>query len=310
MIFKQDSVASLFGINNSVSIEPFKEAANVIDSYNEHIKNNTLTAENWNTILNQCDDTLAEHLEHIKGFETTMTGYTTSLQGGIVGYNKVNAAIQQYNSLIGSSKNEQQDLINTITVTNSKLGVYLSGLNGANASLAGYGLSLLTSTAKTIGLTIATTALNAALTMGISVIVTGAITAFTSWINASKEITKNAQAAKDKIASITSDLKANTETVENSKQRYAELAQEVENLGKVNQSQGNLSNDEYKEFLDISNQLAGVFPSLTKGYDDNGNAILDLSGNVDTIVGSLDDLLQQECKKCYAKRQNCSRSVR
>lgn len=294
MIFKQDSVASLFGINNSVSIEPFKEAANVIDSYNEHIKNNTLTAENWNTILNQCDDTLAEHLEHIKGFETTMTGYTTSLQGGIVGYNKVNAAIQQYNSLIGSSKNEQQDLINTITVTNSKLGVYLSGLNGANASLAGYGLSLLTSTAKTIGLTIATTALNAALTMGISVIVTGAITAFTSWINASKEITKNAQAAKDKIASITSDLKANTETVENSKQRYAELAQEVENLGKVNQSQGNLSNDEYKEFLDISNQLAGVFPSLTKGYDDNGNAILDLSGNVDTIVGSLDDLLQKE----------------
>lgn len=294
MIFKQDSVASLFGINNSVSIEPFKEAANVIDSYNEHIKNNTLTAENWNTILNQCDDTLAEHLEHIKGFETTMTGYTTSLQGGIVGYNKVNAAIQQYNSLIGSSKNEQQDLINTITVTNSKLGVYLSGLNGANASLAGYGLSLLTSTAKTIGLTIATTALNAALTMGISVIVTGAIAAFTSWINASKEITKNAQAAKDKIASITSDLKANTETVENSKQRYAELAQEVENLGKVNQSQGNLSNDEYKEFLDISNQLAGVFPSLTKGYDDNGNAILDLSGNVDTIVGSLDDLLQKE----------------
>lgn len=294
MIFKQDSVASLFGINNSVSIEPFKEAANVIDSYNEHIKNNTLTAENWNTILNQCDDTLAEHLEHIKGFETTMTGYTTSLQGGIVGYNKVNAAIQQYNSLIGSSKNEQQDLINTITVTNSKLGVYLSGLNGANASLAGYGLSLLTSTAKTIGLTIATTALNAALTMGISVIVTGAIAAFTSWINASKEITKNAQAAKDKIASITSDLKANTETVENSKQRYAELAQEVENLGKVNQSQGNLSNDEYKEFLDISNQLADVFPSLTKGYDDNGNAILDLSGNVDTIVDSLDDLLQKE----------------
>ena len=294
MIFKQDSVASFFGINNSVSIEPFKEAANVIDLYNEHIKNNTLTAENWNTILNQCDDTLAEHLEHIKGLETTMTGYTTSLQGGIVGYNKVNAAIQQYNSLIGSSKNEQQDLINTITVTNSKLGVYLSGLNGANASLAGYGLSLITSTVKTIALTIATTALNAALTMGISVIVTGAIAAFTSWINASKEITKNAQAAKDKIASITNDLKANTETVENSKQRYAELAQEVENLGKVNQNQGNLSNDEYKEFLDISNQLAGVFPSLTKGYDDNGNAILNLSGSVDTIVGSLDDLLQKE----------------
>lgn len=294
MIFKQDSIASFFGANSSIPIEPFKEAANVISTYNEHVKNNTLNTENWNAILSKCDDTLAEHLGHIKGLETTMTGYTMSLQGSIVGYSKVSAAIQQYNSLIGSSKKEQQDLINTITVTNSKLGVYLSGLNGASASLTGYGLSLLASTAKTIGLTIATTALNAALTMGISVIVTGAIAAFTSWINASKEITKNAQAAKDKIDSITNDLKTNTETVENSKQRYAELAQEVENLGKVNQNQGNLSNDEYKEFLDISNQLAGVFPSLTKGYDDNGNAILDLSGNVDTIVGSLDDLLQKE----------------
>jgi len=89
-------------------------------------------------------------------------------------------------------------------------------------------------------------------------------------------------------------LKTNTETVENAKQRYAELAQEVENLGKVNQSQGSLSTDEYKEFLDLSNQLAGVFPQLTKGYDDNGNAILDLSGSVDTIVSSLDDLLKKE----------------
>ena len=89
-------------------------------------------------------------------------------------------------------------------------------------------------------------------------------------------------------------MKTNTETVKNAKQRYAELAQEVENLGKVSQSQGLLSTDEYKEFLDLSNQLAGVFPQLTKGYDDNGNAILNLSGDVDTIVGSLDDLLQKE----------------
>ena len=44
----------------------------------------------------------------------------------------------------------------------------------------------------------------------------------------------------------------------------------------------------------MSNQLADVFPQLSKNYDDNGNAILNLSGDVDTIVGSLDDLLQKE----------------
>lgn len=222
-----------------------------------------------------------------------MSAYTVSLQGNIAGYKKVTEAMKQYNAIAGNAK-DQKEFAKAVSTTNVNLGSYLTGLNGVKASLGGYGASLVLSTAKTIGLTLATTALNAAITMGASVIISGVVTAIYSWINASKEITKNAQAAKDKIASITSDLKANTETVENSKQRYAELAQEVENLGKVNQSQGNLSNDEYKEFLDISNQLAGVFPSLTKGYDDNGNAILDLSGNVDTIVGSLDDLLQKE----------------
>ena len=95
------------------------------------------------------------------------------------------------------------------------------------------------STAKTIGLTLATTALNAAITMGASVIISGVVTAIYSWINASKQITENAQAAKDKIENFTNSLKDNSKLVEDSKQRYAELAQEVENLGQVNQSQGN-----------------------------------------------------------------------
>lgn len=223
-----------------------------------------------------------------------MTAYNVSLQGSVTGFSKVSTAIQQYNALGSISKKEQQEFATAVGLTNNKLGTYLTGLNGSNASLRGYGVSLVASTAKTIGLTVATVALNAALTWGISAIVTGLITAFTSWINKSEEITEKAQEAADKINSITDTLKTNTETVENAKKRYAELAQEVENLGKITQSQGDLSNDEYEEFLDLSNQLASVFPSLTKNYDENGNAILDLSGDVNTIVGSLDTLIQKE----------------
>lgn len=241
-----------------------------------------------------CDDSLSSYLNQIKGLETSMTGYSVSLQGNITGYTKITQAMKQYNALGAVSQKEQQNFATAVSLTNTKLGSYLTGLNGAKASLSGYGVSLIASTAKTVGLTIATTALNAALTFGISAIITGVVSAFATWINSSKEITEAAEEAKDKIASINDDLKTNTETVENAKQRYAELAQEVENLGKVNQSRGSLSTDEYEEFLDLSNQLAGVFPQLTKGYDDNGNAILDLSGNVDTIVSSLDDLLQKE----------------
>lgn len=109
------------------------------------------------------------------------------------------------------------------------------------------------------------------ITKGISLITKG----IDNLIHRTEKIKEAAEEAKNKISSINDDLKTNTETVENAKQRYAELAQEVENLGKVSQNQGSLSADEYKEFLDLSNQLAGVFPQLTKGYDDNGKAKID-----------------------------------
>lgn len=83
-------------------------------------------------------------------------------------------------------------------------------------------------------------------------------------------------------------------TVNDSSQRFAELAQGVDNLGKSNQSRGNLSTEQYKEFLGLSNQLADLFPRLTTGYDENGNAILNLSGNIDTIVSSLNSLTEAE----------------
>lgn len=291
MIFKQQDVKSLLGVNTDEIIQPFANAASVIDEYNQHVQNGTLTTENFNNILQSCDESLANYLKSISGTEGSLTGYEVSLNGSFDSLMKINSAIQEFNNLDSS---KQEDFATAVGLTNVNLGNYLSGLNGAKGSLVGYGVSLVASTAQTIGLTIATTALNAALTFGISAIVTGVITAFTAWINSSQKITEAAEDAKNKITSINDELKTNTETVTNTKQRYAELAQEVDNLGRMNQSRGTLSTDDYEEFLDLSNQLAGVFPQLTKGYDDNGNAILDLSGNVDTIVGSLDDLLQKE----------------
>jgi len=102
---------------------------------------------------------------------------------------------------------------------------------------------------------------------------------------------KNAEDAKSKIKSLQSEIKQNADTVDEAGNKYAKLAQGVNQLTGKNIS---LSDDEYKEFLDVSNQLAEVFPQLTKGYDDNGNAILDLQGNVDGITGKLKDLLEIE----------------
>lgn len=99
-----------------------------------------------------------------------------------------------------------------------------------------------------------------------------------------REVGEEARNAADEIKS---NFESTKSTVDDISDRYAELAQGVQNLGKATQNQGKLSNDDYKEFLDLSNQLADLFPQLTSGYDDNGNAILKLDGSVQNITTSI-----------------------
>lgn len=108
------------------------------------------------------------------------------------------------------------------------------------------------------------------------------------------KIRETAQVAKSAMSEIANSFSSTSEKVESLKDRYAELAQGVKDLGLASQSQGQLSNDEYSEFLDISNQLAEIFPDLTNGYTDNGDALLTLNGDVQTITSSLEAMLKVE----------------
>lgn len=272
-------------------MKPFSDAKTVIDLYNESVKDNSLTQEHWNDILSICDDSLSDYLTKIKGQEATLTGYNTSLQGNITGLRKVYKAIVEYNKLSGSNSEKQKEYCEAISLTNSKLGSYLTNLNGSKAGMLGYASSLVGATLKTVALQVATTALNAAITMGTSLIVTGIITAISNWIRQDEILAEKAETAKQKIDELNNNYKEHSQLVSDSAKRYAELAQGVDQLSGKNLS---LNDDDYKEFLDLSNQLAEAFPTLSRHYDENGNAILQLNGNVNTIVGSLNNLIEAE----------------
>lgn len=84
--------------------------------------------------------------------------------------------------------------------------------------------------------------------------------------------------------------------------RYAELSQGVNPFTNENKS---LPTDEYEEFLDLNEQLTGLFPSLTRNYDENGNSVLGLSGSVDSVTESIKALVEQEKELAKAKiREN------
>lgn len=137
--------------------------------------------------------------------------------------------------------------------------------------------------------------LNAALSMGITMLASFAIQALTTAIDkmivTTKEAIEAGQEAADTIKSIKDELDSTGDTVSDISERFAELAQGVDMFNGKNIS---LTNEEYEEFLDLSNKLADLFPTLTRHYDENGNAIVQLAGDTDTIVGSLQNLLDIE----------------
>lgn len=109
-----------------------------------------------------------------------------------------------------------------------------------------------------------------------------------------QEMASKAEEAKSNIESLTSSMSDHEKTVNDVKHRYAELAQGVKNLGKSNQSQGILSNKEYDEFLEISDKLVDVMPSLSSGYQDQEHSILTLTGSYSELIDKLDESIAKE----------------
>lgn len=111
---------------------------------------------------------------------------------------------------------------------------------------------------------------------------------------AKQKISELGETARSEFKSIQDEMNSTASKVNEVKDRYAELAQGVGDLGKATQNQGSLSNDDYEEFLNISTELSELFPSLTNHYTDNGKAILNLNGDVQTITASLDALVEKQ----------------
>lgn len=157
--------------------------------------------------------------------------------------------------------------------------------NAASGAFKGLGMS---ATAAATGVSILNAVLTGLASIGIGLLIGGVIKLADELIVTSEEIKEAANQAQDAIASLASEFKQDAKTVNDYAERFAELAQGVDMLSGKNIS---LTADDYEEFLDLSNQLAEIFPTLSRNYDENGNAIVQLSGDTDTMVGSLKALL-------------------
>ena len=95
----------------------------------------------------------------------------------------------------------------------------------------------------------------------------------------------------DEFRQRNSSLSDHKQAVAESAGRYTRLSQGVDLSTNKNRS---LSTQEYEEFLSINRQLADSLPGLTKGIDENGNAILSLGSKSMTAKEQLEELIRTE----------------
>lgn len=107
---------------------------------------------------------------------------------------KITTSLDDYNYSLDKAKYVQEAFDDEISGSNVGLKNYLSGLNGAEATMGGYVKSLVVARAKTIALQVATAALNAAISFGLSYALSLVVKQIDEWYHAEE---KAAEAAKE-----------------------------------------------------------------------------------------------------------------
>lgn len=87
--------------------------------------------------------------------------------------------------------------------------------------------------------------------------------------------------------STTKEINTTEEALDSLVKKYTKLREGVDSSTNENIS---LSTDNYQEYLDISNQLASIFPSLTASTDNQGNAILRLGDNAEKSAKQINEM--------------------
>lgn len=233
-------------------------------------------------------DTLVNLKDSFKQEPITFNMDEKSAKSIIDQYNDMKLGADAFIEKTGLSDETMKSYLHTVESGKATFAGCTQYVNETNNSIGLMGIKAKATTLLMNGLKVAAGMLG---TMLVSMAIGKLIEGFDNLIHRSEKIAESAEEARNKIDELNTTFNENKNIVDSLKERYAELAQGVDQLTGKNLT---LSNDDYNEFLDLSNQLSKLFPTLTKNYDNNSNAILNLSGNVQDIITSLDDLIERQ----------------
>ena len=204
----------------------------------------------------------------------------------------VNSLIKEYNSGCKASRMSQADFAESVKSGNTILGNYLSGLNGANGTLKGYIAKLVGAKAATIGFKAAAVALNAAVSMGLSIALQALFTTLNKIIVTSEEARetaiKSAQSYKDVSKSAEEYIK-----------QIKDLRSEID--------QGNISEEEARQ---KRIELIEIQETLIKMFGDEASGIDLVTGKIEDQIDAIKRLSHEEWVAWDSQNQKAINDMR
>lgn len=117
-----------------------------------------------------------------------------------------------------------------------------------------------------------------------------AANAIDHYVNRAKYAAEAMEEAQQKIDDAQNTLQDMSSTISENKDRFLELSKGVDKFS----NNLSLSKDDYEEYLNISNKFAELSPSLVSGYDDQGNALLNIGDSAEETSKKLDDIIEKQ----------------
>lgn len=273
---------------NTITGEQITKVNDYADALNILKDTNALTTDSITGLYNSIDslnsDSLTYYFKSIaEGAENArvniVDAYAAMLDGNTHGLQNIQSIFNTYNDTLKGNVKEQKNFTAAVGQSNITLSKYLAtvGTDG-KAGLAGYAGYLATATAKTIGLQIATTALNAGISMlvgwGISMLAKG----LDEMIVTAEEAAQAAEEARKKAVESAEAYKDESDSLKELQSRYTELISSTNDISTV------------------KDELASIQDELINKYGDEAEAIDVVNGKYAETLALIKEKQLEEAK--------------
>lgn len=189
--------------------------------------------------------------------------------------------LRNWNNAVAHGCTNQETFNRIIKDADSNTKLYFSGLNKSNGSVEGLKNAQNVAKQSTIGLTLAQTALNTAISLGFTAALMLAVKGLDKLINSAK---RASEAADEAFSDTTEKVQKNEEEAKS----LDELVSKYKEL----KTSGNLDVDGRKEIKELQNDIADLVGVQASNLDL-------VNGKLDDEISKLDEISEKEAKNAY-----------